>query len=548
MGFLKDLTKNKTVLVFLVAFILFGFYLRSFNIDLPSIGYHNMKENEYLSQANLQSELGDYLRRPMHIFGAEVNPFFEEYPQMPLLPWVFQLIWLFTGEQIWAARLIIILLSLLTIPALYILTKKITKSNYMGLTSALIFSFLPLSVFFGRNIQPETPALFFLVLGMALFTYYLESWDKKDLIKTTAALAVAGLIKPTFLIGVIPMLALFPFQKLANKEWFTKRVKDALWGIVPLLIVPLWMFISNLLNTKQTLTEGTFSRINLFRIFGEGYWNQFWPTLSNYILDNYTWTIVYFALFGIAIAAFRYKSKLARFLGAYCLAIIPYCMILADFIKGHSYYQFPFLPLVCIATAYFLYTLGMLLKQLTKIPFIQFAALLLLLLPMGDIQAATNRQYDTIFYGLDIAADYLEKNSEKDEKFWIMGHSQTVGVCYNSHRMCDGPFYEDFNKTVRIGNEKKFNWVFIHGQQGLAVLQQPGREKFWRYFQDNFHPALITLGPQTLPNGQPVPSGFLLKRGGNFSLDAISPQGFKQRQHVYDLTGGQVQVIVLEEQ
>ena len=38
-------------LILLIAIIIFGFYLRSYHINYPVIGYHNMKETHYLTEA-----------------------------------------------------------------------------------------------------------------------------------------------------------------------------------------------------------------------------------------------------------------------------------------------------------------------------------------------------------------------------------------------------------------------------------------------------------------------------------------------------------------
>ena len=60
----------------LIVILAFGAYLRSYHMDYPSIGYHNMKENEYLSMAHHYFHEGFSLERkvldfrvPNSIFG-----------------------------------------------------------------------------------------------------------------------------------------------------------------------------------------------------------------------------------------------------------------------------------------------------------------------------------------------------------------------------------------------------------------------------------------------------------------------------------------------
>ncbi|MDP7157791.1 MAG: hypothetical protein QF922_06170, partial [SAR324 cluster bacterium] len=48
---LLGLALKHRVYIGLTIILVFGAYLRSYHINYPSIGYHNMKENEYLSMA-----------------------------------------------------------------------------------------------------------------------------------------------------------------------------------------------------------------------------------------------------------------------------------------------------------------------------------------------------------------------------------------------------------------------------------------------------------------------------------------------------------------
>ena len=347
-------------------FFLFGEYKTSgrvFNLDAPSIGYHNMKENEYLSQAVNMPVNHDYFRRIMHIFGMESGPgYFEEYPQMPILPWMFLISWGIFGFHFWAARIIIVLFSLGSVVLIYLLAKKLTKDNeFVSILAAALFSILPLGVFFGRNIQPEMPALFGILFAMYFFVRWIDSWKTSDIAWSAFGFMLAGQFKPTFFICVIPLLVIFPYKDFFARMKHHKEkflfLKQA--GIFVLILLPfiLWNFvISAMLNTKQGLLVGTFGRVSLFRIFSSSYWVDAWPALNAYIRDNYAVWYLAFAVLGILFILFtRPKSRLSKFFVAYAIAIIPYFMILADYVKGHSYYQMPFLPLICIAAAYFIF-------------------------------------------------------------------------------------------------------------------------------------------------------------------------------------------------
>jgi len=48
--------------IFLAVIVGIGFILRIYNLNFPSVGYHNMKENEYLEIAENMLQDNDFLK------------------------------------------------------------------------------------------------------------------------------------------------------------------------------------------------------------------------------------------------------------------------------------------------------------------------------------------------------------------------------------------------------------------------------------------------------------------------------------------------------
>lgn len=545
-GFTIDaniLKKIKWSYVILTVILLIGFYGtfflpnpmktpgRVYNIDVPSIGYHNMKENEYLSQALNQWNYGDYFRRRMHIFGLDSGPgYFEEYPQPPFLPWMFISVWTITGVQFWSARLIIILFSVATIPFLYLLVRNLTKDNeYIALTAAFIYSVLPLAVFFGRNIQPEAPALFCLVLGLYFYVTWIDDFETKNIVFSGIALMMCAMFKPTFLIGMIPMLFIFPFSEIISKfkkegkdkkEFVLERKKIILqFAYFAACFFPyfIWNWITAaFLNTKETLLAGTSSRIDLFRIFTNTYWAEYWPAIDAYLRENYGIWFLWLALVGFAFILIKYKTKLSKFCIGYTIALIPYGMILADYINQHSYYQMPFVPLICICSAYCIYTIGMFIKQLIKIKHIQYVALIILLFTLPSATASTNVLYDTIFFGIDVGASYIQSHTAPYERFFIEGESQTVGVCYNADRRC--AVISNVADLEMAEQQLNFTTGFIHvSRGGLDNLYQ--KPKMLEYIEGNYRITQIGLIPQESGTSLQY---IIVQKGGTSDLNDLA--------------------------
>jgi 4-amino-4-deoxy-L-arabinose transferase-like glycosyltransferase len=585
-GSLSNKLKNiKYEYVFLFIFLVLGFYLRSYHIDYPSIGYHNMKENEYIGAAKFMYSEGDFLHRKLFRMGNLDVPYFEEYPQIPLIQWSAVIFWKLLGFTLWPVRLLMILASVFSIYVVYLLINELSKNRYLSLLSAFLMSVLPLGIFFGRNIQPESPALFFVLLGVLYYVRWLNSnFEKKQILLSALFLGIAGLFKYTFLIVFIPMFFIFPFSRFKDKNFFgtiKKSIIPTLLGLAPLI---LWTVFSPLLNKTSSLFSGTASRIDLFRIFSFSYWQQFWPSFNNYIGDNYTWWYFWFAVFGVmmvsltlkekkstylsifgilialvarfsvqgtllfvisffvifaiilanAIFSLKHKKSFQTFILFYTLSIIPYCMLLSDYIKAHNYYQMPFLPLIAILSAYFIYTIGSFLKQIVKVKFINFLPLVLILLTIPQIEAHKNAMFDTQFFGLDVAGEYLKENMAQGQRFFLFGESQSVAACVYAERLCIMNTGLDFSKFKEYETERGIEWIYVDaGTGGLQFLMKD--KEVYDYVQKNY--GLNAVGILKTNQGY-MPVTFILKKGGSVNFENLSSDPILQKQPIKQMDYG----------
>ena len=93
-----------TVLI-LCALILAGFLLRAYHIGYPPIGYHSMKEIQYLSIAKGYLDHGDFLHKRVLYYGMTAGEgYMKTFPQFPFLPLIYYALWSLFGVHIWMAR------------------------------------------------------------------------------------------------------------------------------------------------------------------------------------------------------------------------------------------------------------------------------------------------------------------------------------------------------------------------------------------------------------------------------------------------------------
>lgn len=501
----------------LLIFIFVGLSLRIHNLDSPPIGYHNMKEIEYLSEAREFFYHDDYLHRRISFLGmmSPTGPGnFEEYVQLPIIPWLTLLTWKIFGIHLWLPRMIIVLFSLGSIPLSYYLFNELTEKKEISVVAAFLMAIMPLAVFFGRNIQPETPALFFILLTSYYYLRWTKNLSPKYLLVSLIAFSISGLFKYTFMIFAIPLLFLFPFDKIkneTNKKKLLRQIPLIILSISPLF---LWALLSKFTNVNSEQLF-TYYRINIFEIFTSGYWEKYFYILKVYFNSNFTVFYTGIALIGILFCFRESKTSLSKFILGSAFMAIPYSMILSDYIRQHSYYQIPFLPLICLASAYGIYKISEVKLNLNKnLKYIIILGLIFLSIPFV-IQNIDNH-YDTIFFGLDVAGNSINEFSNKADRIFISGHAQTVGMLLSADR------YGDFLPTTldmfKFGeNERHMKWIFVYDNSGISKLRE--NTEIWDYINKSYFIKEVGF----IENGENLEQKYIiLEKGGSIDMSGAN--------------------------
>jgi len=499
-----------------------------------------MKENEYYAEALFFYDDGDFLhRRTYNFYGLDNSPgYFEEYGQMPVLPYITFVVWKLTGtgESIAVMRFIVLLFMLGAIAMMYFLVEELTKKEYLALLSSFFLAIMPLGIYFGRSIQPEAPSLFAIILASYFYVKWTKTFEKKYALYTGLAISLAGLLKYTFLIIGIPFLFIFPYKEFIH-DWKHNRKKIYnyvlyfIYGVIPLIFFGLLFEFTIIDPTKRG------GDIHPFQILSVSFWKGIWPSLNSYIADNFTWKIMYFMLIGLFFVLLKYRSKLGKFVIGYIAGIIVYSAMVSGKLGGHSYYQMPFLPLICILVAYFFYILGTLLKSVIKSPIVMFIPLLLIMYPYADMTAANDRVFGTVFFGQDVVGEYIKQNTLPTDRFFNFGHSQWQAVCTFARRRCGTPA----DAADAQLKEEKFNIQYLNADAfSWGQLQQ--NQDLWPYIAENYDIALVGLIRQ---NDQFVPTNFVLKKGRPLNLSKAST-GQPVKVTNYEVPQGTVEFFVLE--
>lgn len=530
-----------------LAFMIFGFVLRAYHMDYPSIGYHNWKENRYLGPAR------NFVNEGFFKYGFFVPAY--DFPKLDadpsgahsdLFPYsaIFAaLMFMLFGFKLWAARLPVVIFSVAAIPLVYMIMKRLFKREDLALTAAFLTAINPLFVFFAHNVDQMPFGLGFVLLGLYFYIRWVEENKRKDFVLATLFLAAGINAKYTYLILGIPMLFIFPWSRL--KEW-RKAWKTYAYGAAAFSIFPLWLFYSNYVIAVR-YKGGAQAKVSTIDPFGNLLTSKFWATMKAYAADNYTLIGVFFAVLGLValLVFFRKQQKQHlgnRFMLGYAAGVVFYFLLFSQNMAGHTYHQYPIAPAVILFMAYLFVVLGTNAGNIVKsiIPWKREIAagftklivvLVFILIVYSPSMEAKNRMFDTQFPGLDVAGEYIAAHKKPGERVMHSSH-QAYGLLWHGGIKGTRGIPPSLSNITFVENELNARWLFIYNWD-FSIFQDQER---WPYLSKHYR--LRQLGFTPNDQGQAAPLYLLLyrdDRGFNLSSlnDYIKNHPVQSREYEY---------------
>ncbi|NNL65383.1 MAG: phospholipid carrier-dependent glycosyltransferase, partial [Myxococcales bacterium] len=330
-----------------------------------------------------------------------------------------------------------------TIVLVFVLVRRMGGDALLALLSAALVAVLPVSVYFGRNLMPDVPALCGLLGFFVLFLGWLDRPGLGVAAGAGLALAFAGLCKLSFLVPAVAVLGWVPWQRILD-DLRTGRLARLL-GFASFLICPAvlaWMASRHVLLDQETgvsfLTNvHPLDRIDPIAFLRPSYWARNGPSIRLYCIDNYTSAFAWVALAGVVRVAFgplpaRMRRHLVGMVGALCV----FLAVFHDFVNAHSYYQLPFLAAFSMLCAgALLWPFDWLARRLDR-PTLRLLVWLPLLLNARPIAANIDRHFSTQTFGLDVAGRFIAERAAPDERFVFFGSFPNAGVCTLAERFC----------------------------------------------------------------------------------------------------------------
>jgi 4-amino-4-deoxy-L-arabinose transferase-like glycosyltransferase len=532
-GVFKKLDWPKIVLLLI---LMFGFYIRFYHHDYPVVGYHNWKETHYLTEARNFAKDGffkyGFFIPARDLLAMDDDPSGAHADTFPTISIILGLFFMVFGTSLSIARGVGILFSIGAVAGMYFFVKRLFGREDFALTAAALAAINPLWVFFSHNTQLDNPAIFFMVWSGYFFVGFYEDFNTRDMIMTTLLMTLATLTKYNFILFGFPMLVLVAQKMLQSpkkhsQELIRRNLKGLLISALIASTILIWLFytygIKEIYAGEGSETsDASFALINAIRletIFSE----NFWPMISSFTADNFTFLGVYMAIIGLVLVIIFYKKGLGtKFTFWYFIGSVLWFWIMTYKLSGHNYHMFPLAPLFFLLVSYMFVVVGSNIANLVRIPHVKWVVIIFLtLLLYKESVASTNRMFDTQFPGLDIAGDYIREHSSSQEKIFHSSH-QSYGVLWHADRR--GYKAAGDVDYIKRGESLGVTWYFAYAWHLPGLL---GNDAAWSYVQQNYEPVQMAY---TIDGNQPQLLYILFRKGGSFNGTDVNAfvQGFAQ--------------------
>jgi hypothetical protein len=455
-----------------------------------------MKENESLSIAQEMKSSNDFVKKRVYFYNAfEADPSIKKYSGLPLVPYQILLSWKLFGENLWGGRLFNVIFAVAGCLLMYFVSLALFSNVNLALFGAYLLAVMPLSVFFSRNLQADSPAFFFMLLGTLFYLKFATSLKKYNLLLGGVAFSIAWAYKPNFLFGLLPLAFCFPFRGIFRRKKYIASY--LLFFFMPYLIILftiLWLMRLGQGGFSLQLNFGNPTK--LFQFFSPSYWSHygagiFWLTVA----ENYTVIFSILSLLGMLLAFLRGNGLLNRYIIGWVLTIIPFGMLFSEQIYQQGFSQMPFLILVCVSSVYAISFVSGVLSSFIKKGITVFLICASIAISAPFVYVSIHRMHATVFLGEDVAGETLRELTLSGERVFLFTHSQGYAIARYAQRYAGWPYeLGDFKEK-----ESKFNirYICIYPLDYLALLQS-GSEQVFNYIQSNYH--LKELGMLEEPN------------------------------------------------
>ena len=321
---------------FLLGILALALLPRLIHLDARPLGRHAWRQCDTASVAR------NFHQNGYRILSPQIDWAVPGYVEMefPLYPWVTSLGYAALSEAEWLARLLAVAGSLATILFLYLIVGRIVSST-AGLWAAFFLAVLPLSLYFGRAIMPES----WMLAASAAGIYWYLRWSEEDTwgfyLLSAVAVALACLLKLTNLYLGLPLLWL-GWRRYGSRVLLQWKI----WLHAVLVAIPVGLWYWH----AHTLGANYGASFNILTTAGSDKWGnwsllaspEFYSRIVFGFIAGRLVTWVGFVMLIVALVLPR-RTRRERLLDIWFLAVVIVLLIANQGAYDHEYYSLPLL-------------------------------------------------------------------------------------------------------------------------------------------------------------------------------------------------------------
>ena len=447
--FLKKLSENK-----IVFWICFGL------IILLAIGLR-------LSVINfaLWYDEGCSIATAINSFPSGINDYLwsHDLQHTPLYFYILHFIMQIFGDNELVLRVSSLIVSLVSLPVTYIVTKKLSSSDKIGLVGMLFMSVNTFQVLYSIEIRMYP----YVILLSLLAINYLIDYDKNGDTKSLIKLSIANILNPYFLTGSIVFVlaqiivySIYLDLKKSEPKKINNYIKSNI--ITAICLIPYFIIVGHYAIVRSNFLVTDLSEFSII---------NFWGLLQNLFCANaghihetrfenfsQSWDTIclVFLPLGIMFAGLWNALKDKEKLNSVVLGIISLCFIIFVSLANAKIIAFTGRYLIFISPFLFILTaIG--LSKLNKYLYL-FLILLYTILCCIGLSRTYNTYQRIAYFSLKAPAEYVKKNYMGKDNLVIMPFASSVSFYYFKDKNMPKVLpLELFNEVRNPDNENFYN-------------------------------------------------------------------------------------------
>ncbi|MEY3238432.1 MAG: hypothetical protein RI883_2533 [Bacteroidota bacterium] len=205
-------------------------------------------------QSDAYSITYNYYAEGMHFFEPKIhNQTSKEgkaVGEFPIIYYIDALIWKITGPSFFSSRVSNLCFAFLGLFALFRMIQIVLKDYFFAYIIPILLFSSPLYGYYSNSFLINIPALSFLFIGWYYFMLFYNKKNSWILVVSILFITLAGLLRPSMLIGFLPFYALLFLELIGyfkSALFFKKTVHSAIL-MLPIVVVYGWMTFSKNYN------------------------------------------------------------------------------------------------------------------------------------------------------------------------------------------------------------------------------------------------------------------------------------------------------------